>query len=353
MVVEIPRRYQEVLILGGVSRHAQMIEQYLQEDKIEAAVQLLVELIVQNSREHNFEQAEGLRDRLIEVDSMAVNEIVKTGQVIETEKGNAIDKDHLAIWADFYGSLTAEETNVLFYGMKQAQHPAKHMIYKQGQMHSRLYFVDEGRLKIFYRQADKAMLLKTLGPGDIFGEDTFFFSDAFSTTSVITDSPVKLYVLLKDDLVKLNLKTAGLESKLKNYCSSLDSVADLLKSKYLERRAAKRLTLPGKILVQMLNDLDQPVEKPFNAQLFNISARGLAFLMKTTLKASAMLLGRNVYLKLTFDELKSDIEIKRVGSVVALNSEPFHEYVVHVKFNKYLDSGIIDDLEDLSNHAEE
>jgi len=338
--------------LGDVTRHEKLIEQYLQEDKIEAAVKLLAKLIVQNARQHNFDRAEDLRNRLIEIDSMAVKEIVKTGEMIETEKGDAIDKDHLAIWTDFYESLTAEETNVLFYGMKQEQHPANHMIYKQGEMRSRLFFIDEGRVKIFYRQADKAILLKTLGPGDIFGEDTFFFSDAFCTTSVITDSPVKLYVLLKDDLDKLNLKTAGLESKLNNYCSSLDSVAELLKSKNLERRIAKRLTLPGKILVQMLNDSDQPAAKPFNAQLLNISAKGLAFLMKTTLKASAILLGRNVNMKLTFDELGSDMEIKRVGSVVALNSEPFHEYVVHVEFNKYLDSGTIDDLEDLTKSVE-
>ena len=334
--------------MNDVSEHQHMIEQYLQQDKIEAAVQLLVKLIVKNAREHNFDQAESLRDRLVEVDPMAVNEIVKTGEVIETEKGFAIDQDHLTIWADFYEGLTVEETNALFYGMRLARHPANHMIYKQGEMRSRLYFVDEGRLKIFYRQADKAILLKTLESGDIFGEDTFFFSDAFCTTSVITGSPVKLYVLLKDDLDKLNLKTSALESKLHNYCSSQDSVADLLKSKDLERRVGKRLTLPGRILVQMLNDSGQPAIKPFNAELLDISAKGLAFLMKTTLKASAMLLGRKVNMKLTFNELASDMEIKCVGSVVALNSEPFHEYVVHVEFDKNLDSGLIDDLEDLS-----
>jgi CRP-like cAMP-binding protein len=220
-------------------------------------------------------------------------------------------------------------------------------------MRSRLYFVDEGQLKMFYRQADRDILLKTFGPGEIFGEDTFFFSDAFHTTSVITDSPVKLYELLKDDLAKLNLKAAGLESKLYNYCSTLESVADLLKSKNLERRSAKRLTLPGKMLVQMLGDSDQPAAKPFNAQLLDISTVGLAFLMKTTQKASTLLLGRKIGMKLTFEELASEIKIKRVGLVVAVSSEPFHEYVVHAEFNKYLASSIIDELEDLIHDAEE
>jgi hypothetical protein len=66
-----------------------------------------------------------------------------------------------------------------------------------------------------------------------------------------------------------------------------------------------------------------------------------------------MLLGRKLNMKLTFDELASEIEIRRVGSVVAVNSEPFHEYVVHAEFSKYLASSTIDELEDLINTAEE
>ena len=202
---------------------------------------------------------------------------------------------------------------------------------------------------MFFRQEDKAILLKTLEPGEIFGEETFFFSDAFCTTSVMTDSPAKLYVLLKDDLDKIKLKTPALESKLKDYCLSLESIADLLKSNDLERRADKRLTLPGKILVQMLNESGQPVVKPFNAELLNISVNGLAFLMKTTPKASAMLLGRSLNMKLTFEELESDIQINCVCSVVAVNSEPFHEYVVHAEFHKAIAPSSLDDLQDLIN----
>ncbi|MCP4624719.1 MAG: cyclic nucleotide-binding domain-containing protein, partial [bacterium] len=213
-----------------------LIDRYLEENNGEAAVQLLVELIFQNARERDFDRAEYLRDKLLEVDSMAVNEIVKTGEVIEAEKRAAIEKDHLDIWADFYENLTPEEINALFYSMKCVKHPANHMIYKQGEMQSCLYFINKGRLKMFYRHEEKASLLKTLGPGDVFGEDTFFFSEAFCSTSVITDSPVKLYVLLKDELDQLYAISPGLESKLNGYCSSLESVADLIKAKNLERR---------------------------------------------------------------------------------------------------------------------
>lgn len=339
--------------MGDAIEPEKMVEQHLQDNNPGAAVQLLVELIIERAGEHDFAQAEKLRDKLIEVDPMAVNEIVKTGEAIEAQKAAAIDKGHLAIWADFYGNLTAEETNVLFYGLAPAEHPAGHMIYQQGDKRSRLYFVDEGRLKMFYRQADKSILLKMLEPGDIFGEDTFFFSEAFCTTSVITDSPVKLYVLSKNDLEKLSLKAAALESKLNDYCSSRESVADLLIAKDLERRAAPRIALPGKLLVQLLDDSSQPTADPFNAQLLDISVIGLAFLMKTTEKISARLLGRNLKMKLTFEELDSDMEINRLGTVVAVNSEPFHEYVVHAEFGQYLASTVIDDLQDLIHPSEE
>jgi CRP-like cAMP-binding protein len=220
-------------------------------------------------------------------------------------------------------------------------------------MQPRLYFIDEGRLKMFYRQGDKAILLKTLESGDICGEDTFFFSDAFCTTSVISASTVKLYTLAKNDLDKLTTKTPGLEAKLSDYCSSLESVAELLKTKKLERRVDNRLQLPGRILVQMMGDSDQAQIKPFRAELLDISVSGLAFLMKTTQKASDMLLGRTLSMKITFEELASDLEINCVGSVVAVNSEPFNEYVVHAEFDKHLAAGTIDDLETLMNPTEE
>ena len=88
--------------MDDLSEHEKLIEQYLSEDNQEAAVQLLSELIIKLAKNRNFEQAEAMRDRLFEVDSMAVNEIVKTGEIIETEKNNAIDKAHLDTWSEFY-----------------------------------------------------------------------------------------------------------------------------------------------------------------------------------------------------------------------------------------------------------
>ena len=339
--------------MADLSEHEKLIEQYMSEGNTEAAVQLLSELIIKAAREKNFDQAEALRNRLFEVDSMALGEIVKTGEIIETEKSNAIDKAHLRTWSELYDSLVAEETNALFYGMQPGEIPENHMLFKQGDICSRLYFIDRGRLKMFYRQGDKAILLKTLGPGDMVGEDTFFFADALCTTSVITDAVVEFHVLDKDRLAKLNETAPGLEPKIRDYCAKLESVADLLKAKSLERRVRQRLNMPGKVIVQIFDDQKKPVGKPFRGELLDISTSGLAFIFKTTLKSDAMLLGRKLNMALSFDELESDLKIKKAGAVVAVNFEPFNEYIVHVEFIKNLEPDVFDELEELSDPAKD
>jgi CRP-like cAMP-binding protein len=306
-------------------------------------------LIVKSAREKEFEQAEALRDKLFGVDSMALNEIVKSGEIIEAEKSKAIDKSHLNTWSRFYQNLTQEETNTLFYGMRTFNFSENQMIMKQGEIHSRLYFIDEGRLKMVYRQADKTILLKNLGAGDIIGGDTFFSSDAFCTTSVITGSQVKLRVLEKENLEKLKKKSPGLESKINDYCLELESVSDLLKAKKLERRTKKRLNLPGKVLAKMVVDHDETEEKPLKGELLDISAPGMAFIIKTTPGFASLLLGSHLNLTLTFAELASDMKITAVGEVVAVNKEPFNEYVIHVEFSRSLNPLVIHDLEDMAD----
>lgn len=335
-----------------LSEHEKKLNRYLQENKKDAAIQLLCELIINSAREKDFPQAEAWREKLYEVDSLAVKEIVKTGEVIEAEKRNAIDIDHLNLWADFYESLTPEETNTLFYGMQAVNFEEKHMVFKQGQICSRIYFIDEGRLKMFYRLAEKTILLKILGPGDIVGEDTFFFSDAFCTTSVITDSTVKLRVLDKDNLAILNEKSPGLESKIIDYCLKLESVCNLLKAKKLERRIKKRINIPGKVLGRATDDQDPSPGNTFRGELLDISASGLAFIMKTTQKSATLLLGHALDMKLTFAELDSETEIHTVGTVVAVNKEPFNEYIIHADFSQNLTQIVIDGLEDLTNPTE-
>ena len=328
--------------------HEKLLEQYLSEGKKDAAVQLLLELIVKTAKDKDFEQAEALRHKLFEVDSMAIKEIIKTGEIIESEKSQAIDEKHLETWSGLYDRLSADETNALYYNMQSGRISANQMLFEQGDVSSQLYLIDSGRLKLFYRKSGKAILLKTLGPGDLAGEDAFVFADAVYTTSVLADTAVNCHILDKDRLAKLSSDFPGLEPKIKEYCLSLEPVADLLKAKSVERRLKDRLNMPGKVTVQMFDHDFKPVERPFRGELLDISASGLAFIIKATKKSAAAMLGVKLNMVLSFAELASDLRFKSLGTVVAVNSEPFNEYIVHTEFAKSLDPLVLDELEELA-----
>ena len=99
--------------------------------------------------------------------------------------------------------------------------------------------------------------------------------------------------------------------------------------------------------MQVLSPGNRPLTKPFKGELLDIAPSGVAFIIKTTEKSSHLLLGRKLNMAFDFAELSSDIEAECTGMVVAVNREPFNEYIIHVELDKQLDAAIIDELEAL------
>ena len=87
----------------------QRVDQYIAEQKKDAAVNLLFELIVSSARQKDFKQAETLRQKLFDVDSLALDPIIKSAEIIEAEKNASIDQTHLTAWREFYDMLSPEE----------------------------------------------------------------------------------------------------------------------------------------------------------------------------------------------------------------------------------------------------
>ena len=311
-----------------------LLETYLQENNRESAVELLFDLIVKNAMAKNFSKAEQLREKLFEVDPMALDRIVKSAEIIEAAKIDAIDPVHRDIWSHLYGKLTKEEKIALYYGMNKASFEAEQIIFRQGEMNSNLYFINAGRLKMFYHKDKHGILLKTIGPGDIAGEDTFF-SNSTCTFSMMADSPVKLNFVEKAVLKKWQDEAPSLESKLQAYCAELESINELLQKKELERRAHRRYAASGNTTIQITAE---PDKKPFKGDLSDISASGISFTMSTSSIAAESLLGRRLDLKLTFDQAFSELRIERSGSIVGIHHQMFNDYLINVKWAEALDN---------------
>ena len=308
-----------------------LLETYIKEDKKDLAVELLFELITQHAKARDFSKAEALRERLFEVDSMALSVIVKSAEIIEAEKMADINPIHIDTWKDLYEELTREETIALYYEMQTAIFEAEEIIFHQGEINSNLYFIDTGRLNMVYRKGDHGILLKSLGPGDIAGEDTFF-TRSTCTTSLIAHSRVELKFLEKSVLQKWQGDAPNLNNKLHDYCLKLKPLKDLLEKKKLERRAHKRYAISGDAIVRIK---DTPEGKSFKADLSDISASGASFVMNTSPQSADFLLGCQLSLKFMLPKANT-LRIDQNGTIVGVHSQLFNEYLINVKWDQLL-----------------
>jgi CRP-like cAMP-binding protein len=291
--------------MADTSAKEELLETYLKENKKDLAVDLLFELITRHAKAKNFSKAEVLREKLFEVDSMALNVIVKTGEIIEAEKIAAVDPVHRDTWARLYAELTIEESIALYYEMKSAAYEAQQIVFRQGEMNSNLYFIHSGRLNMFYHKGDQGILLKTLGPGDIAGEDTFF-TQSTCTTSLMAHSRVKLNYLEKSVLQKWQSDASNLMNKLQDYCLKLEPVKDLLQK-----------------------------------ELSDISASGVSFIMNTSPQSAEMLLGCQLNLKFLLPPVSGETRIDQSGSIVGVHRQLFNEYLINMRWDQLLSDDIV------------
>jgi CRP-like cAMP-binding protein len=324
--------------MEDINSQEKLVETYLKDNRKEQAVALLFDLIGQCAQAHDFAKAESLREKLFEADSMALDEIVKSAEVIENAKINAMDEAHMETWSHLYKHLTTEESIALYYGMQSAVYEPEQIIFRQGELNSNLYFINAGQVKLFYHKDKHAILLKTLRPGDLTGEDTFF-TNSTCTTSVMAHSTAKLNFIDKTVLQKWQTNAPNLVNKLQDYCSGLEPVKDLLEKKELERRTHPRYAISGSATVRIL---EQQGSKTFKGDLSDISASGVSFIMNTSPTAAEALLGCRLTFTCTLRGSFPKIRIDQEGRIVGVHAQLFNEYFINVKWKQPLEEGLID-----------
>ena len=338
--------------MDDLPKQEELVDQYVEENNKEAAVKLLFDLIVNYAKKKNFAKAEALRERIYEVDSMALTEIIKSADIIEEEKSESIDQNHLNIWSRLYDTLSAEEANAVYYAMKEATYDPDQPVFEQNDQDSNLYFINQGNLKMVYSQKGNEIFIKTIEAGDIAGEDTFFSNAVFCTVSLITLSQVKLNFLEKAVLSKWKDEFPYLESRLNDYCTKAGTVHDLLKKKNLDRRTQRRVSISGKARIQVLKASGNPAGTAFKGNLSDISVGGLAFFFRITKKETArLLLGRKMNIRFIFPAGETQQEIDQDGIVVGVRNRHFGDHSIHIKFDNLLSEGLIELIEKTESTA--
>jgi len=326
------------------------VEKALEAGDKESAVAGLYELIVAYAKMKEFSKAEALRDRLYEVDPMALSEIVKSGEVIEEEKSEARDESHMETFSALYGSLSTEEANALYFALSPARFETDQSIFLEGDRNQRLYLVDHGEVKATHGEGEREVLLKTLGPGEPLGAETFFSRTAFSTFSAVTLTPVRASVLERPALDALMNEHPGLEAKLAEHCFRSGDMEQVLKRQAVDRRNQERVTLKGTLVAQLVGKDGKLLGKPFKGGFADVSRGGLAFTVRVSKPETArLLLGRRLRMKSRLPLKGGAEDLEASGRIIAIQPHPFNDYSVHVRFKNPLPEGITGRLDPSSS----
>jgi CRP-like cAMP-binding protein len=326
-----------------------LINEYIDNDENEKAVDLLYKLAIQSAKNKDFVNAEAYRDRLYEVDSMALTRIVEVNEVIEAEKSRALTPDIRRMWGPFFRGLTSEEAGSFFFALQEQHFGSEEVILKQGQANDRLYLIHQGNLKAVYQDKGKEMLIQRLSSGDIFGQDTFF-SVNVCTATVKTLSAVKLSYLERKTLENLTSALEFLESNLKKVCLSGASMFDMLRKRGIDRRSYRRINLQTKVKVQLLSsDAKALMRRPLTAELWDISKIGLSFYFQSKKrKAVRRLLGRTLGVSFSLLVGGKYKDINVTGVVQGVDSHPLEEYSVHLRLNRNFSDRAIQTIQSIA-----
>lgn len=310
--------------MGDYKSDEKFVTQYVEQGKQEKALSLLSEMISTAVAAKDFPSAEAFRDRIYEIDSMALTTIVRVNELIDSAKVDEIDDAHKDIWEKLYSGLTDEETYALYNSLEKKSYDSEQIISKQGSTSQYLFFVDKGELKLTCQVKDKHLFLKNIKAGYIAGEDVFF-STSVCTTTLASATATDLHSLHKDKLKKWKTEFPQLENKLKNFCFSPDQHTDFHKKKSINRREDERSKIEGAVDFKILKSSGEPIEKSYRGDLSDISKTGISFFIKSQNRESInMLLGRK--LSLSF-RMKTDKTHKQIVTEVKVLAVTFHPLV--------------------------
>lgn len=270
-------------------RHEELLQNYLRKSDKVNSIKLLLELSIIRAKEKDFQAAEAFRDQIMEIDPMALTEIILSKEMIEEEKRKSMNKDYRELWGQLYNDLSIEEANALYFSLQNAVYGPGESIFTQGEHKSGLYFINAGRPKLIFSNSNSEVLIKVLGPGQIAGEETFLF-DTVHTTSLITCSSVSVSFLHINLLNRWKLEFPMMEHKLKNFASKFYDTSDILKAKLLDRRIHTRIKVTGNGSIQIIDSNNVPISKPFQVGICDISRGGLCCLTTLTKKKVSKLI---------------------------------------------------------------
>ncbi len=324
------------------SKEERQVKQLLQQGRKQEAAAIIMKYIEAAARQKKFARAERLRDRLIEIDSMMLSDIIRAAEIIEAEKAASIDANHMTTWRVLTEMLTQEEFSSLYHAMSLKRCVNKEMVVEQGQFKPRLIFVNDGQLQVVTTVSGREVYLKTVEKGEVLGADSFFERSVW--TVGVRSGGAEIFTLRRADLDQLSEAYPALESKLIDFCAQFSSPNVLFQKTRRSRRQFERKSVSGRTAFRLLDRNGGYVGEKVKGELFDISRGGISFCVRISKKKNAgRLFGRKIEVYVPYMAEGKIYEGKYIGSIVAVRGHHVvsNEYSVHVQFGDILSAELV------------
>lgn len=316
------------------------IQTLLDESRKSEALALIMQLIESSVQQKDFIQAEKFRDWLMQIDSMAIAEIIRAAEIIEDGKNASINTEDFATWNDLVEFLTPDEFSSLYHAMDRKSYKSGEMIVSQGEYHSSLFFINSGNVRLYAISQGVDVPLKELGPGEIMGAETFFEVSVWTINAKSLGAEVS--ILSHKRLEALGHSHPALESKLLDFSSRFLSMNSIFKKTRRTRRQHDRKKISGQTNIILINKEGKETGNRAKGDLLDISKGGISFALRFSKKNKAIGLLRQK-IRIAIPTSNPTIPFYHDGTVVAVRCQDFvgNEYSLHIEFDKLLDSSKI------------
>lgn len=310
------------------------VKEFLSNDQKRQAVASIMQLITSHAKAGRFAKAEQLRDWLIQIDALALMEIIRAAEIIEEEKSAAISDEYWQIWKELSSALSRGEFASLYHVMTQKNYTDGEIVVQQGAFLPALFFVNSGRVEEYVVSHGREIPLKVVGSGEILGSDTFFDSSVW-TVNVVSKGAL-LSMLTQQRLGEMQDNFPALHTKLRDFCGRFPPCTNHFSKGGRSRRRTERRKVIGRVTIALLSEDGNDTGMGGKGELLDISQGGVALSLRFAQKKNtSALLGKKVRVNLRPDASTRDL--LRIGKVMAVRCRDFigNDYSLHINLRPH------------------
>lgn len=329
----------------------EFIEKYAKGKEINEVVKAICNSIARYAGMKDFSKAERLREKLIAIAPMSIDEIVKSAEIIEKEKICAMDYEKIKPWAELFNKFSPSEAAAFYFALNDISVKERQRIFQQGECDNRLFFIESGSFKLTYynNQIKKSVIFSHLRRGDICGSEVFFTHSPHTTTlTALEDANIRC--LEKQTYQKLLAENPSIESKLIRFCENYQKQFALSNPQKPARRAHPRFPVSLTGQVQRIDDKGNLLQQTMQMTVSDISAGGLSYIVQDMgIGDAANLHQSRMQVTISYQKYSVMYDVTKIAKVVAVRFLPFGECSVHLQFLTPMDEAKVFEIAEFTN----